>query len=173
MVKGWLAQVVRFLWKGRQAQELFARAEKEGTQESWRAFLTHLEMHVAKCGYAKEQGDFVIGVDASSTGWGAFLAQGDTLVRCISGTWPLKDRHRLANELELKALIKALRFFRLYTFGAEVKIVTDNYAVYSIDNASNQSEFVKRRLDEILRMQPTLSFVPGHSNIIPDFLSRY
>lgn len=90
---------------------------------------------------------------------------------CI-GHVPAISEAPAANVLEMEGLIKALQRFRLYVYGQNLGVFTDNAATYSLANPDNLSDFVKRRLDAVLEFAPDIKFLPGKSNVIPDFLSR-
>eukprot|EP00210_Caulerpa_lentillifera_P000116 g111.t1 len=59
-----------------------------------------------------------------------------------------------------------------WLFGLEVIVYTDNSSVQSLANVENHSDFVKRRLDQVQDICPQFRFLPGRSNVVPDYLSR-
>ena len=76
----------------------------------------------------------------------------------------------MSNDLELEAVVRALKRFRPWLFANKVTLFTDNSSVQSLANPTNQSDFVKRRLDKVLAVCPQIRFLPG--NILPDLSSR-
>ena len=75
------------------------------------------------------------------SGWGAVLLQEKS-----SGLWPQALKHQISNHLEMEAVVKALRKFRPWIFGARLTVFSDNSSVASIANADNRSPFIRRRL---------------------------
>ena len=57
-------------------------------------------------------------------------------------------------------------------FGAIVHCVMDNQAAVSLNNLANLSPFMKRRLDALQWLCPSISFSPSPFNYLADFLSR-
>ena len=172
-VKGWLNQLTRFVVNGEKVVSALDMAQQSRMPTDWEAFLACLEKHTTSIMHPREHEEFMIGVDASTVGWGAVLLQkGRGIICCASGTWRTDQKHWKSNRLEVEAIVKGLTKFRPYTLGQRVAIFSDNSAVCSLMNADNTSDFVKRRLDIILEHNPDIRFIPGKSNILPDFLSR-
>ena len=74
--------------------------------------------------------------------------------------------------MELEALCRACTTFRPWIFGATVHCIMDNQAAVSLNNPANLSPFMKRRLDALQWLCPSISFSPGPFNYLADFLSR-
>ena len=108
----------------------------------------------------------------STQGWGAVLLQGSQVIRCASGLWPATLRHHMSNALELVALCKALCTFQPWVFGSPVMAVVDNQALLAFNNPHSLSPFLKRRLDDLLFLVPSLCFCSGPFHFWSDFLSR-
>jgi len=171
-VKGWFQQLVRFIPHGQQIQQLLATAEQSGEDDDWQRFLRQLEQQTIECTHALEGDAFGVTVDSSQAGWGSCLLQNDNIVCCASGLWPQSIRHQMSNHLEMEAVVKALRTFRPWTFGAQVTVLSDNAAVVSAQNPDNHSDFIKRRLDELQEFCPRIQFIEGKANVLSDLLSR-
>lgn len=171
-VKGWFQQLVRFIPHGHEIQELLAAAEQSGEDEDWQRFLQRLEQHTIKCTHALEGDAFGVTVDASHAGWGSCLLQHNNIVCCASGLWAQSLRHQMSNHLEMEALVKALKTFRPWTFGAQVTVFSDNASVVSAENSDNHSDFIKRRLDQLQEFCPRIQFIEGKTNVLSDLLSR-
>ena len=171
-VRGWFQQIVRFLYHGETVHWALRKAEQTGDLRDWELFLRGLEDHMVKTTHPLAVDEFGLAVDASNTGWGACLMQKGRIICCTSGLWPRIYRHRMSNDLELEAVVRALKRFRAWLFANKVTLFTDNSSVQSLANPTNQSDFVKRRLDKVLAVCPQIRFLPGKTNILPDFLSR-
>ena len=171
-VRGWFQQIVRFLYRGDNVHEALRKAEETGASEDWRQFVRGLETHMIRIMHPLGDDEFGVAVDASGSGWGACLTQGRDIICCTSGLWSKRYSHHMSNNLELEAVVRALKRFRPWLFAAKVTLFTDNSSVQSLANSSNHSDFIKRRLDKILDICPRVRFLPGKTNILPDFLSR-
>eukprot|EP00210_Caulerpa_lentillifera_P001453 g1394.t1 len=171
-VKGWFQQLVRFIYQGTRVQSELRAAEESRTVEDWQRFIRSLLRHTIRCVHPLPSKGYGVGIDASQTGWGACLIQGQAVICCASGSWPKSWSHKRSNELEMEAVVHALQRFRLWIFGCEVVVYTDNSSVQSLANPDNHSDFIKRRLEQILDICPQFRFLPGRMNILPDYLSR-
>lgn len=171
-VRGWMNQLSRFLFNGCGAMEELDKCEKEGDSGSWQKFLVILEEHMVRCSHPVAGEAFSVCVDASGSGWGGCLIQGDKIICCCSGIWERTMRHHRSNVLEIEGLTRALQRFRPFVYGRAVSVYTDNAATFSLKNADNLSDFIRRRLDAILEFCPDIKFIPGKANVVPDFLSR-
>lgn len=184
-VAGWLHQLVPFLFKGLQVQQIFHRVRQTG--KGWPQFLQALQQQMIRLHHQVPTGTYVIGIDASSLGWGATLSQNGQVLLCCSGLWstPLQ-RHftkaiddgarvgtwSLANEWEAEGLRRALLVFQPIVWGLPVILMSDNAAVASFARPESCSPFIQRRLHVVLSICPQIRFVSGTANCLPDFLSR-
>lgn len=117
----------------------------------------------------------VVTTDASLTGWGAVWQ-----CRAARGSWNARQRLSHINDLELLAVLMALRHFLPYLEGRHVLVRTDNTSVVYLINhqggTRSQSALVlTRRL--LLWAHPRLlslraSHIPGVQNSVADLLSR-
>jgi len=171
-VKGWFQQLVRFLYRGAQVQSELRAAEETQSDGAWKRFIKSLMTHMIRCIHPLPLDCYGVAVDASQTGWGACLVQKAKVICCASGTWPKVWSYKRSNELEMEAVVRALTRFRPWIFGREVVVYTDNSSVQSLANPENHSDFVKRRLDRIQDICPHFRFLPGRTNVLPDYLSR-
>lgn len=163
---------MRFVHKGVSIQEALWKAEATGCEREWHKFLQGLQDHTIAIAHALPTDAFGIAVDASLEGWGAVLLQRGGVICCASGIWKSEMKHQISNHLEIEAVLKALRKFLPWVFGSRVTVFSDNSSVASFANPENQSAFVRRRLDQLQEFCPQLVFLPGHSNVLPDLLSR-
>lgn len=76
-------------------------------------------------------------------------------------------------ELEAEGLVKALTTFAPWIYFKRISIYSDNQGVFSLSNFKNCSRFVKRRLNDVQWFNPRIRFVPGHANLLADYLSRF
>ena len=119
--------------------------------------------------------DVELYTDASSVGWGAHVAH-----LTAAGTWPLEDKRRHINALELEAVILAVQAFSSFLQGKVVLLCTDNttVAAYVNKQGGTRVPYLSKRTEFLLLLCQDQNFqlrarhVPGKLNIIADFLSR-
>ena len=131
--------------------------------------MTSLQASFLRCYLPTPSYSYTIISDASKAGWGALLLQGSRIIRCASGLWSSAFQHHLSNTLELEALCRACNVFRPWIFAFDVHCVMDNQAAVSLNNPTNLSPFLKRRLEALQWLCPSISFSPGPFNYLADF----
>jgi hypothetical protein len=121
-----------------------------------------------------------LAVDASNTGWGAVLLQwdvdgsGSRLVGCTSGVWTGAEKAWHVREQELKAVLRALRKWRVFVIGRRVRVKTDHRSNLHVALTPHNLNFFKlaRWIDELQEFDLEWSYTPGEANGLPDWLSR-
>ena len=169
---GWVNHSLRFLWHGHHTLDLLQQVKRSPTPLLWRRFLSTLQASFVRCSLPTPLCSYTVITDASKVGWGALLLQGSNIIRCAAGLWSSSFQHHTSNTLELEALCRACTTFRPWIFGASVHCVMDNQAAVSLNNPANLSPFLKRRLEALQWLCPSISFSPGPFNYLADFLSR-
>ena len=72
----------------------------------------------------------------------------------------------------LRLCVVPFAFFVLGHLETPIRAIMDNQAAVSFSNPAHLSDFLKRRLEQLLWYSPTISFCPGPFNYLADFLSR-
>lgn len=120
--------------------------------------------------------DFVVHVDASESGAGAFLAQkhGDDLhiVAYFSKRFSASQRHYSATQKECYALILSIQHWRPYLWGRHFVCVTDHAALRYLFQMQNSSNMLTRWAIALQSFDFTVQHKPGRLHVIPDTLSR-
>lgn len=118
--------------------------------------------------------DAVLDTDASLSGWGAALMDSSAT---SAGWWRGRTRH--INELELKAVLKALRSFQPLLAGKSVLVRCDNVtAVAFINKLGGRNMAMNKTMRKIFawcsdhQVQLTARHLPGLDNSRADLLSR-
>jgi hypothetical protein len=115
---------------------------------------------------------FIVECDASGSGFGAVLHQGDGVVAFFSR--PIAPRHAklAAYERELIGLVHAVRHWRPYLWGRAFLVRTDHYSLkYLLDQRLStipQHHWVSK----LLGYDFVVQFRPGKLNTVADALSR-
>ena len=97
-------------------------------------------------------------------------------VEFFSCRWVPAQLNYPIHELELLAIVKALRHFRHFIVGRPFTVLTDNNAVVFYQSKAIElfSPREIRTMNELSEYMPfTMEFVPGHANTVADHLSRF
>ena len=121
--------------------------------------------------------DSVIATDACKTGYGGIL-HGE--LEYFRGRFPKEWQKRNIAELELRAVMVALKLWAKNLTGKHFWILVDNEAVASILNTgASRDQYLQDILREVALISATYQFVikakhiSGASNRLPDWLSRW
>jgi len=120
---------------------------------------------------------FIVATDASATGIGATLLQGQSFkgsnVVALASRRLLKyERRYPVFKRELLAIIFALRKFREYLFGQTFKLLTDHRALQYLLTAQPLHPTLASWLSDILEFDFEVIHIPGSMNFLADALSR-
>ena len=120
--------------------------------------------------------DFVIHVDASEAGAGAFLGQhkGDDLVIIAYFSHRFNDsqRHYSATLKECYAVVLAIQHWRPYLWGRHFVCVTDHAALRYLYSMQDTSNMLTRWAIALQSYDFTVQHKPGKLHVVPDTLSR-
>ncbi len=118
--------------------------------------------------------DTQIVTDASGTGLGAVLMQGDRPIAYAARSWTLAKKNYSMIEKELLAVVYALRRFHFYTAGRMVEVLTDHQPVLgAVRNVLFRDNLrLDRLFDQVISYDLQWTYVPGKANYLPDYLSR-
>ncbi|XP_077235487.1 uncharacterized protein LOC143877356 isoform X2 [Tasmannia lanceolata] len=116
--------------------------------------------------------DFVIYSDASIKGLGCVLMQDGKVI--AYGSRQLK-RHEVnypIHDLELAAVVFALRIWRHYLYGVKFEVFTDHKSLKYLFDQKELNMRQRRWLEFLKDYDFTLSYHPGKANVVADALSR-
>lgn len=120
---------------------------------------------------------WILRTDASCHASAAVLSQGelgsDLPVGYMSKSFSKCERRYPIVELELLAIIHAIRFFRHFLYMNKFLLLCDNRALSYIKTAKpNQNSRLMRWTIELSQMDFEIRYISSHANIIADHLSR-
>jgi len=121
--------------------------------------------------------DYIINTDASVKAIGAVLMQKDkegrtNVVSTASHVLTPAERKYTTCELELLAIVYALRKFRIYIYGHKVTLNTDHKSLTFLKKCVVSSTRVARWMLEIEQWDLEIQHIKGIENTLADVLSR-
>ncbi|XP_073064039.1 uncharacterized protein [Primulina eburnea] len=109
-----------------------------------------------------EDKDFIVYSDASKEGLGCVLMQEGRVIAYASRQLKLHERNYPTHDLELAAVVFALKIWRHYLYVSKCEIFTDHQSLKYL--------FTQKELN--MRQRLTISYHPGKTNKIADALSQ-
>ncbi|KAL8134291.1 hypothetical protein AgCh_009363 [Apium graveolens] len=119
-----------------------------------------------------EQGNFVIYSDASYKGLGCVLMQHDKVIAYASRQLKPHEEKYPTHDLELAAIVFALKIWRHYLYGEKCEIYTDHKSLKYIFTQKELNMRQRRWLELIKDYDYTINYHPGKANVVADALSR-
>src|SRR3954465_1122688 len=118
------------------------------------------------------QKDFVIYCEASRQGLGCVLMQERRVIAYGSHQLRSHEDKYPTHDLELAAVIYALKLWRHYLLGNRCKIYTDHQSLKYRFTQPDLNLRQQRWLETIADFNMDISYTPGKANVMADALSR-
>jgi hypothetical protein len=119
-----------------------------------------------------ELGGFVIYSDASLIGLGCVLMQRGRVIAYGSRQLKPHEGNYPVHDLELAAVIFALKLWRHYLYGEEFEIYTDHKSLQYIFSQKELNLRQRRWLEYLKDFKCKILYHPGKANVVADALSR-
>ena len=119
-----------------------------------------------------EKGDFVIYSDASHKGLGCVLMQHGKVIAYASRQLKEYEIRYPTHDLELAAVVFALKMWRHYLYGEKCEIYTDHKSLKYIFTQKELNMRQRRWLELIKDYDCEILYHPGKANVVADALSR-
>ncbi|GJU76107.1 putative nucleotidyltransferase, ribonuclease H [Tanacetum coccineum] len=116
--------------------------------------------------------DFVVYCDASLKGFGAVLMQREKVIAYASRQLRKNEENYTTHDLELGAVVFALRLWRHYLYGTKCTVFTDHKSLQYILDQNELKMRQRRWIDLVSDYDCVISCHPGKANVIADALSR-
>ncbi|WVZ87870.1 hypothetical protein U9M48_034445 [Paspalum notatum var. saurae] len=116
--------------------------------------------------------DFVVYCDASRQGLGCVLMQDNKVVSYASRQLRAHEENYPTHDLELAAVVHALKIWRHYLMGNKCKIYTDHKSLKYIFTQTELNMRQRRWLELIKDYELEIHYHPGKANVVADALSR-
>ncbi|TQE09442.1 hypothetical protein C1H46_004935 [Malus baccata] len=134
--------------------------------------LKHFLTHAPVLALPDDDGNFEIYSDASLNGLGCVLMQHGNVIAYASRQLKIHEKNYPTHDLELAAIIFALKIWRHYLYGEKCKIFTDHKSLQYIFTQKELNLRQRRWLELLSDYDCTIEYHPGRANVVADALSR-
>ncbi|KAL0551810.1 hypothetical protein IC582_010899 [Cucumis melo] len=117
-------------------------------------------------------GSFVIYSDASKKGLGCVLMQQGKVVAYASRQLKSHEQNYPTHDLELAAVVFALKIWRHYLYGEKIQIFTDHKSLKYFFTQKELNMRQRRWLELVNDYDCEILYHPGKANVVADALSR-
>ncbi|KAL0543735.1 hypothetical protein IC582_018839 [Cucumis melo] len=117
-------------------------------------------------------GNFVIYSDASKKGLGCVLMQQGKVVAYASRQLKSHEQNYPTHDLELAAVVFALKIWRHYLYGEKIQIFTDHKSLKYFFTQKELNMRQRRWLELVKDYDCEILYHPGKANVVADALSR-
>ncbi|KAD4586481.1 hypothetical protein E3N88_24082 [Mikania micrantha] len=116
--------------------------------------------------------DFVVYCDASRQGLGAVLMQRDKVIAYASRQLKIHEKNYTTHDLELGAVVFALKIWRHYLYGTKCTIYTDHKSLQHILDQKMLNMRQRRWVELLNDYDCEIRYHPGKANVVANALSR-
>ncbi|GKF30644.1 putative reverse transcriptase domain-containing protein, partial [Tanacetum coccineum] len=116
--------------------------------------------------------DFVVYCDASNQGLGCVLMQRGKVIAYASRQLKIHKKNYTMHDLELGAVVFALKTWRHYLYGMKSVIYTDYKSLQHIFNQKELNMRQRRLIELFIDYECKIHYHPGKANVVADALSR-
>ncbi|GJS58876.1 putative reverse transcriptase domain-containing protein [Tanacetum coccineum] len=116
--------------------------------------------------------DFVVYCDASHQGLGAVLMQREKVIAYASRQLKPNEENYTTHDLELGAVVFALKIWRHYLYGTKCTVFTDHKSLQHILDQKELNMRQRRWLELLADYDCEIRYHPGKANVIADALSQ-
>ncbi|GJT72952.1 hypothetical protein Tco_1032238 [Tanacetum coccineum] len=116
--------------------------------------------------------DFIAYCDASKKGLGAVLMQREKVISYASRQLKIHEKNYTTHDLELGAVVFALKMWRHYLYGTKCTVFTDHKSLQHILDQKDLNMRQRRWLELLSDYDCEIRYHPGKANVVADALSR-
>ncbi|KAL4590368.1 hypothetical protein LXL04_003297 [Taraxacum kok-saghyz] len=116
--------------------------------------------------------DFVVYCDASNQGLGCVLMQRGKVIAYASRQLKTHEVNYTTHDLELGAVVFALKIWRHYLYGTKCTVFTDHKSLQHILDQKELNMRQRRWVELLNDYECEIRYHPGKANVVADALSR-
>ncbi|GKA02804.1 putative reverse transcriptase domain-containing protein [Tanacetum coccineum] len=116
--------------------------------------------------------NFIVYCDASHKGLGAVLMQNEKVIAYASRQLKIHEKNYTTHDLELGAVVFALKIWRHYLYGTKCTVFTDHKSLQHILDRKELNMRQRRWLELLSDYDCEIRYHPGKANVVADALSR-
>ncbi|GJZ55195.1 putative reverse transcriptase domain-containing protein [Tanacetum coccineum] len=116
--------------------------------------------------------DFVVYCDASNQGLGCVLMQRNKVIAYASRQLKIHEKNYTTHDLELGAVVFALKTWRHYLYGTKSVIYTDHKSLQHIFDQKELNMRQRRWIELFSDYECEIRYHPGKANVVADAFSR-
>jgi len=116
--------------------------------------------------------DFIVYSDASNQGLGSVLMQRGKVIAYASRQLKTHEVNYTTYDLELGAVVFALKIWRHYLYGTKCIVFTDHKSLQHIINQKELNMRQRRWIELLNDYECEIRYHPGETNVVADILSR-
>nr|GFB45654.1 retrotransposon protein, putative, Ty3-gypsy subclass [Tanacetum cinerariifolium] len=115
---------------------------------------------------------FIVSCDASNKGLGAVLMQREKVISYASRQLKNHEKNYWTHDLELEAVVFALKIWRHYLYGTKCTVFTDHKSLQHILDQKELNMRQRRWLELLSDYDCKIRYHPGKANVVANALSR-
>nr|GEW64803.1 putative reverse transcriptase domain-containing protein [Tanacetum cinerariifolium] len=115
---------------------------------------------------------FIVYCNASIKGLGAVLMQREKVISYASRQLKIHEENYITHDLELGAVVFALKIWRHYLYGTKCTVFTDHKSLQHILDQKELNMRHRRWLELLSDYDCEIRYHPGKANVVADALSR-
>ncbi|GKE47588.1 putative reverse transcriptase domain-containing protein [Tanacetum coccineum] len=116
--------------------------------------------------------NFVVYCDASHKSLGVVLMQNEKVIAYASRQLKIHEKNYTTHDLELEAVVFALKMWRHYLYGTRCTVFTDHKSLQHILDQKELNMRQRRWLELLSDYDCGIRYHPGKANVVVDALSR-
>ncbi|GJU98404.1 putative reverse transcriptase domain-containing protein [Tanacetum coccineum] len=116
--------------------------------------------------------NFIVYCDASHKGLGVVLMQNEKVIAYASRQLKIHEKNYTTHDLELGAVVFALKMWRHYLYGTKCTVFTDHKSLQHILDQKELNMRQRRWLELLSDYDCEIRYHPGKANVVADALSR-
>ncbi|GJZ54791.1 putative reverse transcriptase domain-containing protein [Tanacetum coccineum] len=120
----------------------------------------------------KEVENFIVYCDASHKGFSAVLLQNEKVIAYASRQLKIHEKNYTTHDLELGAVVFALKIWRHYLYGIKCTVFTDHKSLQHILDQKELNIRHRHWLEFLSDYDCEICYHPGTANVVVDALSK-